>query len=435
MKRGNPALDPSLRESLYFEILVSEKKRAGLLAGVFTGGFCFWLVGRLVFHETLDRIFGGHFPFVQIALVVGFLALYEMGVRRGISRALRLRKVLPRIFQYGNALLETSVPSLLIAVLAGSVEGTLAANSPIVMIYFVFIVLSVLRLNFGVGLFTGIVAAVGHFAACAYVLSSGPDATNHPLDVYLHSPLLWAGRSMVLLVSGALAGFVANELRLRLETSLQLGDERSRIVNMFGQYVSPAVVDKLLEQPSFEAEVRHVCVMFLDIRNFTSFSESRKPEEVILYLNTLFTHFIDVITKHNGIINKFLGDGFMAVFGAPLSDGRDVKNAVQASREIIALVENLNQTKAIEHTGIGIGLHAGNAVTGNVGSASRKEYTIIGDTVNLASRVEQLNKEFQSVLLVTDAVYDVVKEELPGEMLPPLQVKGRKESVQVVRLH
>jgi adenylate cyclase len=148
----------------------------------------------------------------------------------------------------------------------------------------------------------------------------------------------------------------------------------------------------------------------LDIRDFTRFSEERRPEEVIDYLNVLYSRFIEIVGRHNGIINKFLGDGFMAVFGAPVSDGRDVSNAVHAALEILDCVEEMNRKGEIAPTRIGMGLHAGSAVTGNVGSDERKEYTIIGDTVNLASRIEQLNKEYGSSLLVTDAVYSVMKD-------------------------
>jgi adenylate cyclase len=174
--------------------------------------------------------------------------------------------------------------------------------------------------------------------------------------------------------------------------------------------------------------------MFLDIRNFTSFSEHRAPSEVVSYLNTLLGEMITVVNANHGMINKFLGDGFMACFGAPLSGGKDARNAVKAAVEIVELVETLNRKGAIPPTRIGIGLHAGPAVTGSVGSDERKEYTIIGDTVNLASRVEQLNKQYGSVLIVTDSVWEAVKDEYAGKYLDPAYVKGRAEPVRVYAL-
>ncbi|MCB1169627.1 MAG: adenylate/guanylate cyclase domain-containing protein [Leptospiraceae bacterium] len=220
--------------------------------------------------------------------------------------------------------------------------------------------------------------------------------------------------------------------------SLSSVEERNRVVEMFGAHVSPEVVEKLLDQQTeMESETRHVCVMFLDIRNFTGFSENRRPDEVVEYLNTLFDFMIDCINDNNGIINKFLGDGFMAVFGAPISDGRDSRNAIQAASQILDALEKWNESGKIHPTAVGIGLHAGAAVTGNVGSYRRKEYTIIGDTVNVASRLEQMNKKFGSSLLISETVRNDAAEaglEVEGEMLEPIQVRGRQEPVPVFRL-
>ncbi|EMG13435.1 adenylate/guanylate cyclase catalytic domain protein [Leptospira interrogans serovar Grippotyphosa str. LT2186] len=225
-------------------------------------------------------------------------------------------------------------------------------------------------------------------------------------------------------------------MKRSLISAMSAVQEKNKVVGMFGQYVSPDVVDRLLEQKNESfSEFKRVCVMFLDIRNFTRFSEKRPPGEVIDYLNYIFSHLIDIVNVHNGMINKFLGDGFMAVFGAPISDGgNDVKNAVEASLELLKKIEFLNQEGKIPETQIGIGLHTGEAMTGNVGSEARKEYTIIGDVVNLASRVESLNKEFGTKLLVTQAVYDDIKDTVPGRHLSSIHVKGREEPVDVYEL-
>jgi adenylate cyclase len=174
-----------------------------------------------------------------------------------------------------------------------------------------------------------------------------------------------------------------------------------------------------------------VTIMFLDIRGFTAFAERRTPSEVVAYLNTLFATMIRLVNANNGIINKFLGDGFMACFGAPLSDGHDTQNAVRAALDIAQAVERMSADGTIAPTRIGIGLHAGTAVTGSVGSEERREYTIIGDTVNLASRVEQLTKQYGVPLLVTDAVWQVVKADYEGRALDPVTVRGREEPVAI----
>jgi adenylate cyclase len=216
--------------------------------------------------------------------------------------------------------------------------------------------------------------------------------------------------------------------------SIETLEERKQLMNIFGQHVSPEVVDKLLNQNvDIESEIKHVCVMFLDIRNFTSFSENKSPVEVVNFLNTLFEFMIQIVNQNNGIINKFLGDGFMAVFGAPLSNGKDCVNAVQASIEILEKVKEYNETGKILPTKIGIGLHSGDAVTGNVGSNLRKEYTVIGDVVNLASRIEQLTKQYGEQILISEDVL-LKATSFDYREIDTVRVKGRITPVKIYGL-
>ena len=141
---------------------------------------------------------------------------------------------------------------------------------------------------------------------------------------------------------------------------------------------------------------------------------------------------IEIVNRHHGIINKFLGDGFMAVFGAPVSDGADCLNGVEAAREIISRVEQEVAAANVLPTTVGIGLHAGEAVTGSIGSALRKEYAVIGDAVNVASRIEQLNKQFGSQLLISETVWQAVSDKF-GDAIPigAVQVKGREAPIEL----
>jgi adenylate cyclase len=246
-------------------------------------------------------------------------------------------------------------------------------------------------------------------------------------------------RANVMVLTGAIAAFVTHSIRTRQRRAVQLIGERQRVVDLFGQHVSQAVVDKLLAQDSeLPSETRQVCILFFDIRNFTTFSETHSPAEVVDLLNKLFEPLVDVVDQYHGIINKFPGDGFMAVFGAPIDDKTVELNATRASLAILDQVDALRQAGEIPDIGVGIGLHAGPAMTGNVGSRGRKEYTIIGDTVNLAARIESLNKHFGSQLLVSDAVWPAAKQSLgpavEAEAQEPVKVKGRNEPVVVWKL-
>jgi adenylate cyclase len=231
-------------------------------------------------------------------------------------------------------------------------------------------------------------------------------------------------------------GLVTRQIRKRILNSFSAVAERNRISRTFGEYVSPEVMSKLLDlKPDLRSENKNVCVMFLDIRNFTGFAEKRTPEEVVQYLESLFEFMIEIVNRHHGIINKFLGDGFMAVFGAPLSDGKDCANAVDAAEEILARVQDEVNAGTILPTTVGIGLHAGEAVTGSIGSALRREYTVIGDVVNLAARIEKLNKEFHSQLLISEMVWQAVNEGARKAVpMGAVQVKGREQSIQVYQI-
>jgi adenylate cyclase len=180
---------------------------------------------------------------------------------------------------------------------------------------------------------------------------------------------------------------------------------------------------------------RNVCIMFLDIRDFTSFSEKKSPEEIVKYQNDIFSYMIEIVNRNHGIINQFLGDGFMATFGAPIQYPNDCQNAVNAALEIIRYLDGKNAIKEIPATRIGIGIHSGEVVTGNVGTDIRKQYSITGNTVILASRIEQLNKKFNSSILISKEVLDKVK--LNGttpDYLGSVNVKGRTEAVEIFKL-
>ncbi|HWT02746.1 MAG TPA: adenylate/guanylate cyclase domain-containing protein, partial [Pyrinomonadaceae bacterium] len=243
-------------------------------------------------------------------------------------------------------------------------------------------------------------------------------------------------KGLLLLLAGVVTGFVTLQIKRRSLKTFEALEERNRISRTFGEYVSPAVMDKLLTlKPDLRSEKKNVCVMFLDIRNFTAFAEKRTPEEVVDYLESLFEFMVEIVNRHHGIVNKFLGDGFMAVFGAPLSQGSDCRNAVAAAREILSrLGEEVASGKVLPTT-VGIGVHAGEAVTGSLGSSLRKEYTVVGDVVNLASRIEQLNKHFDAQFLISGAVWETLRDELEAAVpVGDVQVRGRGALIPVYKL-
>lgn len=229
-------------------------------------------------------------------------------------------------------------------------------------------------------------------------------------------------------------GLAFNDLQL---TRDQLADAEKRIKNLLHQQVSGAVANELLSSKDTEKiERRFVCIMFLDIRDFTPFAENKKPEEIIQFQNQVFGFMIDIVNQYNGIINQILGDGFMATFGAPVSSDNDCKQAFLAAREIINVLQSKSNKGDIPETKVGIGLHAGYVVAGNVGTQERKQYSITGNTVILASRLEQLNKEFGSSIVISRQVYDELPEKLQeGLEFTSVSVKGISGKMEVAPIY
>ena len=217
-------------------------------------------------------------------------------------------------------------------------------------------------------------------------------------------------------------------------------DKRSFIENTFSKYVSPQIYKQLAskyEEVSLSAYRAEISVLFSDIRGFTPFTEDLTPEEVSRYLNEYFTKMVEVILKHDGTIDKFMGDAIMAFFGAPIHTGDHARRAASAAIEMMETLEALNNKWSQQGRrliNIGIGINTGSALIGNFGSPQLMDYTVIGDTVNLASRLESLNKAENTNILISAFTYQKLKDEIEVQIIGPRTVKGKSESIVVYEL-
>ncbi len=213
--------------------------------------------------------------------------------------------------------------------------------------------------------------------------------------------------------------------------------ERERLKLNFARYVSQHVMEKILKSEQvakLEGERRKITVLFSDIRQFTQLAESLPPEQVVALLNEYFETMLEVIFSYQGTLDKFLGDGIMVEFGAPLDDQIQEKHAVATAVGMQLELQKLLlkwEKEGKPQIEVGIGIHTGFAVVGNIGSEKRIEYTAIGDTVNVAARLEQATKVLKKPILISDITYEAVKDQFKATSLGPMILPGRKEAITV----
>ena len=209
--------------------------------------------------------------------------------------------------------------------------------------------------------------------------------------------------------------------------------EKEKVRNLLGKVVSPQVAHKLLEEGvELGGEEREVTVLFCDIEGFTQLSELKSPTEMLDALNTFFSGVSNIIEAHGGVVDKYIGDAVMAIFGAPLHDDKHASNAINCAIEMCKSADDLVCKLELENSycNFGIGVHTGIVVAGNIGSVNRLNYTVIGDTVNVASRVEGQTRVFNTKLVATEAT---VKQcpHINFISLGDVKLKGRSEKIEV----
>ncbi|MBE0612852.1 MAG: adenylate/guanylate cyclase domain-containing protein [Burkholderiales bacterium] len=253
--------------------------------------------------------------------------------------------------------------------------------------------------------------------------------------MFLDDWIVPAGRMQVALAIGFLT-----TLGLRLTGEER---ERARLKKMFGRYVSDDVVKVLTEgeRPDLAGESVQVTVLFSDIRNFTTISEKLDAREVVEMLNAYFSRTTEPILVEGGMVNKFIGDAVMAIFGSPVRYPDHARRAIRAALQMAREAEDFKQwmrerfpDRGLPEFGIGIGVHSGEAVIGDIGSVKRTEFTAIGDTVNAASRLEGVTKEMKCVLVASKACVDAAGEGVVTGKVETIKVKGKDEAIEVLEI-
>jgi adenylate cyclase len=280
-----------------------------------------------------------------------------------------------------------------------------------------------------VGLASTLVPFIGAAAATLAVVGGWSWFALH-----LFKDGLWANMVQPLLAMG-LALFGGTTYRYFIEDA-----EKRKVSRLFGRYVSKDVYDQLLANPA-SAELggarRDMTVLFSDIRGFTSVTEKGDPEALVAQLNEYFTRMVDVVFRHHGTVDKFVGDMVMALFGAPLDDVNHAEHAAEAAVDMVREVGTLNERWAAEGRpvlDIGIGVNSGEMIAGNIGSSAIMSYTVIGDNVNLGSRLESLNKDYRTRIIISDATRARLKGDYRFRPLGDVIVKGKTRPVSIFEI-
>ncbi|HEX6463985.1 MAG TPA: adenylate/guanylate cyclase domain-containing protein [Vicinamibacterales bacterium] len=237
------------------------------------------------------------------------------------------------------------------------------------------------------------------------------------------------------LTAGALALFFGTAYQYFVE-----GREKRKVSKLFGRYVSKDVYAQLMAHPD-QAELgggrREMSVLFSDIRGFTTVTEKGEPEALVHQLNEYFTRMVAVVFRHGGTVDKFVGDMVMALFGAPLEDPHHAEHAVATAVDMIHELGELNRAwaaKGMKQLDIGIGVNSGDMIAGNIGSSSIMSYTVIGDNVNLGSRLESLNKEYKTRIIISDATRTRLEGQYEMRPLGDVIVKGKSRPVAIFEI-
>ncbi len=313
---------------------------------------------------------------------------------------------------------EVSVATLAV-VLNGVDDPAFALRDAPVLLYAMAVMASVLRLRPRLSLVAGTLAGVEWIAVYAFV--SGGEA--------LAPDLTWiaAFQRMVLLAFVGAVGYrISTATHALAEGVAAVTLEREQVRRAFGLYVAGPVIERVLSGEVVGAtERRNLTVLFVDIRDFTAFSSGRPPDVVLDRLNLALDLFAQEVQRRGGIVNKFLGDGLMAIFGAPLDDPGHARQAVQAAVAIAAAADRLARSGRYPELRIGVGVHTGEVVVGDVGGEGHREYTAIGDVVNVASRIEAATKQLGQVVLVSADVAAAMGTGFVAEPFPDVALRGR----------
>ncbi|RUT79559.1 adenylate/guanylate cyclase domain-containing protein [Ancylomarina longa] len=420
----------NFKESLHPEFLKIERKRIGIILFLFLMiSLTIPLIHRLIPSLLRDSLNNREFVKVMSLWWVIFL-IFEIVVFIRIHWSIKNNRSVSKMVLIPNLLMEFGLPAIILFNAVKYDNSLLVLEYDGLTFYFLLLMLSAMHLDFKISLSAGILAFIGYFGVSYWGIQFLKPAgdLNQMMEIYTM-------RSVGLLSAGIVAGIVASEIRKRVNNFLKSKEVQGEIESLLGQQLSQDVANELiLHRNDRVGQKVNGSIMFLDIRNFTAMADHQSPEETIEFQNAIFDPLIRIIEKNNGIIHQILGDGFMASFGIAVYSKNHIKDSYQAGLEIIEAINHCRTTIDGIATKVGIGLHCGEVVTGNIGNEIRKQFSIAGKNVIIASRIEQLNKKFNSQFLLSKQFADRLVHKDHLNELGMVKVKGIDEKVGILQV-
>lgn len=417
MSKPLSSLDAALQEQLY-----RREARSELFSCLIFGGAAltlFILIALLGATREFHSLEGFRATFLSyLALVAILVVVVKTGRWHPILR-------------FVNTAAQITMLTMFLYIGTKEKGPTFALTTALPMLYCLAISITAFRLSPWLSFFAGVLAAVEIVALYAWFMA--PKLT--PQMVEINPALGWPAmlaRVIVLFAIGIACAVAANTLRRQIKKQTADQGRIHLLERTFGRLVAPEVARQILEDENWmKPSRRDAVIMFADLQGFTKYSEGKSPEEVADFLNRCWSVAADIVEKHGGVINKYLGDGFLAIFGVPLELVAAEKSAAATAAE---LDEALSPILHPENLNLCIGLHAGPMIVGGIGSESRCEFTVIGSTVNLASRIEALNRPLETRCLTSEPVAAKIAGDWDLEHRGGHRVKGVADEVNVFEL-
>jgi len=416
----NPA-SPGFNSALHARLYRREAQAELTSCGIFLGA------GALIFAVLALT---GEARLLQSFIILRWIFLLSAAFLVGFALIARKGWWHPAM-PFINTGVQLTLISTFFAVVSHERGSSFALSTAIPMLYCLTIAITAFRLNPWLSFFGGVVGAAE--MVLVYALVMRPALTP---ELLASNPTLgWPAaisRVVVLFAIGLACALAAGSLRNQIR---QREDDEKRIdllERTFGRLVAPEVAKQILADENWmHPAVRSAVVMFADLKGFTTYSEGRAPEDVANFLNRCWTLAVDVVERHGGVINKYLGDGFLALFGVPLPLEDPESSAARTASELQAALAPLLEPEGLA---LCIGIHCGPLIVGGIGSESRCEFTVIGATVNLASRIEGLNRPLETNCLTSQPVAEKISAEWEMKDHGGHKVKGVRGEVGVFEL-